>query len=70
MPQFIVRFFKTVTDDTGHDIDANQAVMRIKAKDADEALILAQLEFCSDRQIGDWRVNADRVVASESGREL
>ena len=61
MPCFRVRFIKEVTTDTGTDVDTRQATFDVMAVNEDQAGELAKTRFCSDRQIGHWNNNADRM---------
>ncbi|WP_372426910.1 hypothetical protein [Salinarimonas chemoclinalis] len=65
MPRWRVTFYKTISDDTGHEHRAVQKEITVLADDRDAAVeeaarLYVLAEGC------DWRLRADAVVAEES----
>jgi hypothetical protein len=66
MPRYVVRFFKEVMGDNGHDREACQGTFEIEAASPAEASELAKVEFCKLEKVADWSLFADRVEADET----
>lgn len=65
MPRFHVTFYKTVSDDTGHEHRSAQKEFTVLADD--EAAALAEAERLYALSEGcDWRLRADAVEAQEA----
>ncbi|MDA9506464.1 hypothetical protein XI09_17860 [Bradyrhizobium sp. CCBAU 11386] len=61
MAHFTVRFLKNVIGDQGKSCEICQRIVDVDARDATEATLLAQQQFCEFREIGDWSLHADRI---------
>ena len=61
MARFIVRFLKDLIGDQGKSCEICQHTVDVDARDATEALSLAQQQFCDFREIADWSLHAERV---------
>ena len=61
VPQFEVRFIKTVCDDTGHEHRACQAAFTVDAASLAEAVKQAEADFCIQKRVHDWTIFADAV---------
>ncbi|WP_440641438.1 hypothetical protein ACSHT2_10130 [Bradyrhizobium sp. PUT101] len=61
MAHFTVRFLKNVIGDQGKSCEICQCIVDVDARDAAEATLLAQQQFCEFREIGDWSRHADRI---------
>ncbi|QHP71290.1 hypothetical protein EI171_30845 [Bradyrhizobium sp. LCT2] len=61
MARFTVRFFKDVIGDRGKSCEICQHVVDVDARDATEAVSLAQQQFNEFRGIRDWSLYADRI---------
>lgn len=59
MLKYLVRFYKRVSDDTGHEHDVLQRQTLICARSEVSALYEAKARFCETLQIADWRLRAD-----------
>jgi hypothetical protein len=59
MPCYRVSFFKTVSDDTGHERAVCQRAVEVEANDPDAALRPARELFCKLENIPHWSVHAD-----------
>lgn len=60
--RFHVEFLKEVTGGNGHVVTAVQGAINVDAPDASQAVSLAKHEFCAQRGIRVWSLNADRMV--------
>ncbi|MBR0882970.1 hypothetical protein ABIF65_005830 [Bradyrhizobium japonicum] len=45
----------------GKSCEICQRIVDVDARDATEATLLAQQQFCEFREIGDWSLHADRI---------
>ncbi|MET4724520.1 hypothetical protein ABIF63_008626 [Bradyrhizobium japonicum] len=61
MAHFTVRFLKNVIGDRRKSYEFCQRIVNVDARDATEATLLAQKQFCEFREIGDWSLHADRI---------
>ena len=66
MTRHIVKFFKTVLGDNGHEAEICQGVLEIDAANALDAAERGQREFCHDGRLAHWTVHADRVSVAET----
>jgi len=57
---YVITFYKTVTDDYGHDRELEQSVIEVEAADEQVALVQAKDEFCRRRDLHHWSLHADR----------
>jgi hypothetical protein len=65
MPWFRVEFFKEITGDSGQQVHALQGLLDVDADDPGEAVEAAKRQFCREREIRDWRINADHYEVHE-----
>ena len=63
---YIVKFFKTVINDTGHEFEACQGSVETLAVDRAEASAFAKHRFCEAEGLCDWSQHADRVEVLEA----
>jgi hypothetical protein len=54
-----VSFFKTLTDSTGHPVDACQGVIEVRAPTKDRAIRLAENAFANSKDVLKWSLRAD-----------
>src|SRR5215472_16993601 len=54
-----VSFFKTLTDSTGHPVDACQGVIEVRAPTKDRAIRLAENAFANSKDVLRWWLRAD-----------
>jgi hypothetical protein len=54
MPLYAVSFYKTVSDDTGHERKVCQRVVEVDADTRALALVEAKQLFCNLEGISDW----------------
>jgi hypothetical protein len=64
MPTYTAIFYKTVSNDTGHERRVCQRVVRVEALTHASALVLAKDRFCTLVRIQDWSTHADNVALS------
>jgi hypothetical protein len=60
MPDFELRFLKTITNDVGLTREITQRVVEVAAEDAAQAVLRAQAQFCALEHVPDWGYHADR----------
>ncbi|WP_029031085.1 hypothetical protein [Salinarimonas rosea] len=65
MPRWCVTFYKTISDDTGHEHRAVQKELTVLAEDRDAAIEEAERLYVLAERC-DWRLRADAVVAEEA----
>jgi hypothetical protein len=58
-PIYRVSFFKTLTDSTGHTVNACQGVIEVHASSEERAIDEARVEFAELKQVITWRLRAD-----------
>jgi hypothetical protein len=58
---YIVKFFKTVMNDTGREFEACQGTVETDAADEAEATAFAKRDFCEAGHLSDWSLHADRI---------
>ncbi|MFK4506592.1 hypothetical protein ACVIW2_000418 [Bradyrhizobium huanghuaihaiense] len=61
MAHFTIRFLKNVIGDQGKSCEGCQCIVDVDARDAAEATLLAQQQFCERHAIRDWSLHADRI---------
>lgn len=66
MGYYIVKFFKTVMNDTGHEFEACQGTFKTDAADEAEATVFAKDDFCEAGHLSDWSLHADRIEVLET----
>jgi hypothetical protein len=54
-----VSFFKTLTDSTGHPVDACQGAVEVRATSQGRAIELARLRFAELKDVSVWSMRAD-----------
>ena len=57
---YVVRFYKTVTNSYGTDVEICQRSAEIKAADREAAARHAIDRFCRAERVRDWKDHADR----------
>ena len=63
---YIVKFFKTVINNTGHETEACQGSVETLAVDSAEAAAFAKHRFCEAQHLRDWSLHADRIEILEA----
>ncbi len=66
MPHFIVRFMKDVLGENGHCFEVCQSCLEIDAPDRSDASERAKQIFCTDCDLADWSLHADRIEIREA----
>lgn len=66
MSHYIVKFFKTVINDTGQEFETCQYSVQTLAADKLEAASFAKHNFCQAEHLSDWSQHADRVEVLEA----
>ncbi|RXH36690.1 hypothetical protein XH99_07010 [Bradyrhizobium nanningense] len=59
MLSFNVRFIKTVCDDSGDEHRACEAAFKVHAASLGAAAQQAEIDFCKQKSVRDWRIFAD-----------
>src|SRR3954466_11737129 len=65
MPLYTATFYKTVSDDTGHERRVCQRVVEVEASTRASALVAARELFCMRERISDWSWHADDMALHE-----
>jgi len=65
MPVYTATFYKTVSDDTGHERKVCQRVVEVEANTQASALVSARDLFCMLERIADWSWHADEIGLHE-----
>ncbi|KQT60010.1 neuroendocrine-specific golgi family protein P55 (NESP55) [Methylobacterium sp. Leaf456] len=63
MRQYLVNFYKVVTDDHGHDRSILQHQALVRARSEVSALFEAKAMFREAMGVADWRLRADACEA-------
>ena len=66
MARYIVKFFKEVMGDNGHEADVCQGTLEVDAANRLDAAEHAKREFCEQQRLADWSLHADRVSVAET----
>jgi hypothetical protein len=66
MNRYIVKFFKKVLGDNGHEVDACQFALDTLPPDEAAAKERSKREFCAAHRLSHWSVHADRIQVSEA----
>lgn len=66
MPHFIVRFMKDVLGENGHCAEVCQSSLEVEAADSTAAGERAKQIFCTDCDLADWSLHADRIDIREA----
>jgi hypothetical protein len=64
--RYVVKFFKTVDDDTGYRSEVCQGSVETLACDKAEAAAFAKHRFCEAEGLCDWSQHADRIEVLEA----
>lgn len=62
MPLYSATFYKTVSDDTGHERKVCQRIVNVEANTRSSALVSAKALFCGLERISDWSWHADEIA--------
>jgi len=65
MPLYAASFYKTLSDDTGHERRVCQRVVEVDAGTRTLALVEAKELFCALERISDWSWHADEIALHE-----
>ncbi|MCW6513084.1 hypothetical protein [Lichenifustis flavocetrariae] len=66
MGHYIVKFYKTLRNDTGHEFETCQGSVETLAVDRTEATVFAKHQFREAGHLSDWSQHADRVEVLEA----
>ncbi|MCW6512642.1 hypothetical protein [Lichenifustis flavocetrariae] len=66
MSNYIVNFYKTVLNDTGHVFESCQGSVETLAVNELEAVAFAKDRFCEAGRLSDWTMHSDRVEVIEA----
>jgi hypothetical protein len=66
MTRYVVKFFKEVMGENGHEADVCQALFEVDASSPSVAVERGKLAFCRHEQLADWSLHADRVIVAET----
>jgi hypothetical protein len=66
---YIVRFFKTVSGDTGSDCEICQRSVPVRAETEERAVEQAVTEFCAMERLNAWTDHADRYRVERAPEE-
>ena len=66
MTRFIVKFFKHVIGENGHEMDACQGAFEVSGKSHDDAVDSAKRAFCERGHLSDWSIRADYFSIAET----
>jgi hypothetical protein len=65
MPLYTATFYKTVSNDTGHERRVCQRVLEVEASTRALAIVPAKELFCMLERISDWSWHADEIALHE-----
>jgi hypothetical protein len=63
MTRYVVKFFKEVLGDNGHEAEICQGECEV---DAPNPVELGKRVFCDQEQLSHWSLHADRVSVAET----
>ena len=66
MKRYVVKFFKDVMGENGHEAEICQAVMEVEAATPSAAAESGKRKVCEDARLSDWSLHADRVLVAEA----
>jgi hypothetical protein len=66
MARYIVRFYKEVMGENGHQAEVCQEVLEIEAANPHDAAECGKRQFCDHGRIAHWSLHADRVSVAET----
>jgi hypothetical protein len=66
MDEFEIKFFKTVCNDIGHEVEITQRAIKVRANGKADAIRRAKAMFSRLEGVRDWTMHADRVVLTEA----
>ena len=61
MTRYIVRFFKEVKGDNGHEAETCQGECEVDAPSSHDAVVRGKLAFCEHEHLAGWSLHADRI---------
>jgi hypothetical protein len=64
--RYLVKFFKKVVGENGHESEACQGTFEVSACNADGAAEHGKRAFCEREQLAHWSFHADRVTVAET----
>ena len=66
MARYVVKFFKEVMGENGHEAEICQGAMEVDAPNPLEAVECGKRAFSNHGQLAHWSLHADRVSVAES----
>ncbi len=66
MARYLVKFFKNVLGENGHEVEVCQEWFEVDAANPSDAAESGKLKFCDLRGLEQWSLHADRVSVSET----
>jgi hypothetical protein len=66
MTRYVVKFFKEVLGQNGHEAEICQGQLDVDALNPNDAVERAKRKFCDDKQLAHWSLHADRVSVAET----
>jgi hypothetical protein len=66
MTRYVVKFFKEVLGDNGHEAEICQGECEVDAPNPVEAVECGKRVFCDHGQLTHWSLRADRVSVAET----
>jgi hypothetical protein len=66
MTRYVVKFFKEVMGDNGHEAETCQGTLEVDAPSSLEAVERGKREFCDHERLAHWSLHADRVSVEET----
>jgi hypothetical protein len=66
MTRYVVRFFKEVLGDNGHEAEICQGACEVDAANPLDAAERGKRKFCNQEQLAHWSLHADRVSVAET----
>jgi len=66
MTRYLVKFFKNVIGEHGHECEICQGAFEVSAASTNDAVECGKRAFCKHEGLADWSLHADRVSAAET----
>ena len=66
MARYVVKFFKEVLGDNGHEAEICQGALEIEAPTPLDAAERGKRKFCDQGRLAHWSLHADRVSVAET----
>jgi hypothetical protein len=66
MTRYLVKFFKNVIGENGHEWEVCQGSFEVSAASTRDAVERGKRAFCDHEQLTDWSLHADRVSTAEA----